>query len=188
MAGRLTTVAHAAIAEALEPGALAVDATAGNGHDTLFLANTVGPGGRVFAFDVQARAIEATRHRLNEAGVSDRVELVLAGHEAMATQLPEEAHGQIAAVMFNLGYLPGADHATTTSTETTTAALEAAVALLAPAAVMTVMAYRGHAAGLPESEAVARHCEALAMSAYAVRQESAAGNGPVLWVVRAPAT
>ncbi|MEO0347031.1 MAG: class I SAM-dependent methyltransferase [Pseudomonadota bacterium] len=187
MAGRLTAVAHAAIAESLEPGALAVDTTAGNGHDTLFLANIVGPNGKVFAFDVQARAIAATRQRLDDAGVSDRVALIHSGHELMAAQLPDAAHGHIAAVMFNLGYLPGADHAMTTSAETTTAALKTAVALLAPAAAMTVMAYRGHAAGKPESEAVAHYCETLAASGFTVRRESAAGNGPVLWIVRAPA-
>ena len=175
------------MAETLGRGAMAVDATAGNGRDTLFLADIVGPNGKVFAFDVQARAIAATRHRLDDAGVSDRVDLIHAGHESMAARLPGEARGHIAAVMFNLGYLPGADHATTTSAETTTAALKTAVTMLAPAAVMTVIAYRGHAAGIPESEAVARECEALSGSDFAVRRASAAGNGPVLWIVRAPA-
>lgn len=187
MAGRLTAAAHAAIADTLEPGGLAIDATAGNGHDTLFLARAVGPAGRVFAFDVQSRAIAATRNRLREARVADRVRLIEAGHETLAAQLPPEACGNIAAVMFNLGYLPGGDHAVTTASETTTAAIETAAAFLAPGAVMTLMAYRGHAGGLSESEAVARSCRALAASGCEVRCEAAAGDGPVLWVVRAPA-
>ena len=43
---RLTRLAHDAVRATLAPGAFAVDATAGNGHDTLFLAEAVGPGGR----------------------------------------------------------------------------------------------------------------------------------------------
>ncbi|MEL6199010.1 MAG: class I SAM-dependent methyltransferase [Pseudomonadota bacterium] len=188
MAGRLTAVAHAAIADTIESGSMAVDATAGNGHDTLFLAKAVGPDGIVFAFDVQARALAVTGHRLADAGVAERVRLIHAGHELMAEQLPDAACGHLAAVMFNLGYLPGADHAVTTAAETTTAAIATAAECLAPGAVMTVMAYRGHAPGVPESEAVAQQCEMLAASGFAVSRESAAGNGPVLWIVRAPVT
>jgi len=56
--------AHEAMAACLRPGDWAVDATAGNGHDALFLAQTVGPQGRVVAFDVQPAAATATRRRL----------------------------------------------------------------------------------------------------------------------------
>src|SRR3954454_12453143 len=55
---------HVILSERLRPGDLVVDATAGNGHDTLFLAERVLPGGRVFAFDVQTEAIDATRVRV----------------------------------------------------------------------------------------------------------------------------
>ncbi|PNH03525.1 putative rRNA methylase ytqB, partial [Tetrabaena socialis] len=52
---RLTTITQAVWSQVLRPGDTAVDATCGNGHDTLFLARAVGPGGHVFAFDIQAR-------------------------------------------------------------------------------------------------------------------------------------
>lgn len=39
------------------PGDTVVDATCGNGHDTLCLARAVGPSGTVFAFDVQVRGV-----------------------------------------------------------------------------------------------------------------------------------
>ena len=53
--------------QAVAPGDTAVDATMGNGHDTLFLCQLVGEGGRVYAFDVQAQAVESTKKRLTEA-------------------------------------------------------------------------------------------------------------------------
>ena len=68
----------------LLPGDTAVDATMGNGHDTLLLCQLVGESGHMFAFDVQPQAVENTRKRLEEAGLSDRAALFCVGHEHMA--------------------------------------------------------------------------------------------------------
>eukprot|EP01031_Cornospumella_fuschlensis_P016063 gene16063-19615_t len=68
----------------LRAGDIAVDATAGNGHDTLFLARLIGPGGHVYAVDVQEPAVLETRRRLLEAGVAeDQFTVVQAGHETL---------------------------------------------------------------------------------------------------------
>jgi len=138
-------------------GDIVVDATAGNGSDTLFLARAVGPKGRVFAFDVQAEALESTRRRLD--GDPDRdslapAELVLAGHETMGNVVPGDLRGRIAAVMFNLGYLPGDSSPLITLPETTLAALNEAVGLLRPGGVLTVVVYPGHEGGRDEADAV----------------------------------
>ena len=66
---RPTEVVHQWLAEALSPGDLVIDATAGNGHDALKLAGKVAPNGRVMAYDVQPAALEATRERLRAAGL-----------------------------------------------------------------------------------------------------------------------
>ena len=52
----------------MKPGETVVDATAGNGHDTIFLSRLVGPSGRVIAFDIdpQARIETEARHRAND--------------------------------------------------------------------------------------------------------------------------
>ena len=139
------------------PGDCVVDATAGNGSDTLFLARTVGPRGRVFAFDVQAEALESTRRRLAgdpDAGTLAPAELVLAGHETMEETLPAELHGRVAAVMFNLGYLPGASSPLITLPGTTLAALEAAIRLLRSGGALTAVVYPGHEGGRDEADAV----------------------------------
>ena len=146
---------------ALEAGALAVDATVGNGHDTLFLAERVGASGRVFGFDVQPEAVARTRRRLEAAGLAGRVTLFERGHEAMRAALPPEAIGRVRAVMFNLGYLPGGDKTRITRPGTTLPALTAALDLLAPGGVLTVVVYGAHPGGAEESDAVTAWAEAL---------------------------
>lgn len=143
-------LARLAVQAVVAAGEVVVDATAGNGHDTLFLAGCTGPGGLVYAFDIQAQALENTAARLEAAGIRDRVVLKQTGHEKMAGHV----RGPVAAVMFNLGYLPGGDHRVVTRPETTVAALEQAAGLLKPGGIITIVVYRDHAGGLEESRAV----------------------------------
>lgn len=98
--------AREVISKVVKKGDVAVDATAGNGLDTLFLAKLVGESGRVYAFDIQKEALENTRQRLQKEDLLSRVELIRAGHENMEEYVP----GHVSAVMFNLGYLPGGNH------------------------------------------------------------------------------
>lgn len=151
---------------ALDPGAIAVDATVGNGHDTLFLARAVGPSGRVYGFDVQEAAIDRTRQRLTTAGVASRVTLIRDGHETMDQHMPPEARGRVATVMFNLGYLPGGDKARITRPATTVAALDQACRYLQPGGVITVVQYVGHEGGAAEAQAVDEWAKALDQTAY----------------------
>jgi len=147
--------------QALDEGAVAIDATVGNGHDTLFLAQAVGPAGRVYGFDVQAPAIERTRQRLVEASVAARVTLIHDGHETMNQHVPAEVQGRVAAVMFNLGYLPGGDKTRITTPDTTIGALDRACQYLTSDGVITVVQYVGHEGGAAEARAVNDWAEAL---------------------------
>ena len=148
---RPTAKAHEIVRQVVGTGETVVDATAGNGHDSLFLAGLVGSGGRVLAFDIQAAAIESTRNRLRRFGMVDRVEL---RHESHAQISAHVADGSVAAVMYNLGYLPGADHAVITQCEETLRALAAVPQLLREGGVCTVVCYPGHAGGEREAAAV----------------------------------
>lgn len=147
-------------------GDTAVDATVGNGHDTLFLADLVGSNGRVYGFDVQAVALERAAQRLEEAGVQDRVHLIQQGHEHMAETVPVEARDSLRAVMFNLGYLPGSDRSRITEPSTTISALQAAADLVQPGGVITVVVYSGHEGGTEEAEAVEAWSNALDQRAF----------------------
>ena len=161
--------AHRVARRALAPGDWAVDATAGNGHDTCALADAVGAEGRVWAFDVQPQALRSTRRRLDERGLGERVTLLEQGHETMQSALPPEVEGRARAVTFNLGYLPGSsDKTRTTTPDTTLPALRAAAALLAEGGAMTVVCYRGHPGGTEETQAVRRWAEALPQARFRV--------------------
>ncbi len=147
--------ARALVRRAVKPGDTVVDATVGNGHDTLFLAHHVGPEGRVIGFDIQPRALDATRLRLHEAGLEARVRLVLRGHQELAAWFADSTDPlRPSAVMFNLGYLPKGDHSVITRADTTVAALGASLQLLAPGGVITIAVYPGHEGGSDEAEAV----------------------------------
>lgn len=138
------------IENAVFPGACVIDATMGNGHDTAWLCELVGESGKVYAFDVQQEAVDRTAERLEQAGFRQRAELFCLGHEHMA----EVIHQQADAIVFNLGWLPGAEHGVTTQTSTTLLAVEAALSLLKEEAIMTICIYPGHEEGTKELHAL----------------------------------
>lgn len=165
--GQLTNMtrwAHVMLEPVLAFGALAVDLTAGNGHDTLHLWRGVGLTGKVVAFDIQTKALDNTAYRLREAGA--QVYRHVAGQpvsqtapgvyliEGCHSQLPAVLDGEPVAVMANLGYLPGGDHALITRRDTTLQAIRCAAETLAPGGRLIVTAYPGHAGGDEESRAV----------------------------------
>jgi len=156
------------VRKALSEGGHAVDATVGNGNDTLFLAQLIGPQGRVFGFDIQETALAKTRDRLAEAGVLERVRLFLASHHQMATHLPPELKGKIHTVMFNLGYLPHGDKAIITRPETTVPALQTASEWLMSGGVITAVLYSGHPGGQEECEEVIRWASSLSPQTHQV--------------------
>ena len=148
----------------IREGDTVVDATMGNGKDTLFLAELVGESGRVHAFDVQPEAVERTRERVIEAGIDGRVSLHLAGHETMK----EHVAPGVQAIMFNLGWLPGAQHIVTTKTNTTLEAVKAAADLLLPGGIMTICIYPGHEEGTRELAALLDWASGLDVRTYNV--------------------
>ncbi|MDF2923264.1 MAG: hypothetical protein K0R57_2178 [Paenibacillaceae bacterium] len=147
----------------IRPGETCIDATAGNGVDTLFLAKATGNGGMVHAFDIQEDALARTGHRLRQElpEAWTGIRLHHASHDRMTELVPREQHGAVAAVMFNLGYLPGSDHTVITRPDTTLPALDAALALLRQGGVLTVAVYPGHEGGAMEAEAVDRWAAGL---------------------------
>jgi len=163
--------AQSILSTRLQAGDTVVDATAGNGHDTLFLAGKVLPGGHVYALDVQEQAITATRQRLVEAGIDEAAyTLVHAGHETLGSRLPEALKGQVRAFMFNLGYLPGGSKSLITVLDSTMAALAQAVDWLAQDGVLTVIAYPGHDGGREEGAAVEQWMASLSTNEYEVQK------------------
>ena len=165
---------------ALYPGARAIDATLGNGHDTLWLCGLVGETGRVYGFDIQPEAVARTRDRLAEAGMEHRAELFCEGHQHMA----ERVAPGVDAIVFNLGWLPGAAHGVTTRRETTLQAVDAALELLKPDGLLTVCVYPGHEEGERERGALLAWASALDERRYdaMLRQYLNQSNCPPLLI------
>ena len=149
---------------AILPGDRVVDATMGNGHDTAFLARLVGETGHVTAFDVQDGALASTRALLVQEGLLSRVTLIHDGHEHVDAHVQEP----IAAVMFNLGWLPGADKRVTTRVKTTLEAVSKCLALLKPGGVASVCVYPGHAEGDAERHALAQRLREVDVRRFCV--------------------
>jgi len=148
---KATEMAHQLVAARIKKRNSAIDATAGNGHDTMFLAEAVGSGGKVFAIDCQEVAIAATRERLGASVFAKPVEYICRDHADLLDIIPPGKHGKIKAIMFNLGYLPGGDKSSTTTWPTTLKAVRAGLKLLRGGGILTVVVYPGHAAGNQEA-------------------------------------
>ena len=138
------------IDELIQEGDTVVDATAGNGYDTLYLAQKVGEKGKVIAFDIQQAALDSTRQKLKENHCENRVELVLDSHANMAKYVDTPPK----AVLFNLGWFPTGDHNVTTMTDSTLQAVHAAMELVMPGGMVSVCMYPGHEEGTKEKNAL----------------------------------
>ena len=145
------------ICKHLKEGDVAVDFTMGNGYDTEFLSNTVGENGKVYAFDIQAAAVESTRARLDKVCKYKNYTLIHDSHHNVKNYVNEP----IKAGMFNLGYLPGGDKSITTMRETTMPAIAAAIDLLGPDGIINVAVYPGHAEGEAEGKMICEYLSTL---------------------------
>ncbi len=135
--------ARAFIEANVKDGAKVIDATMGNGYDTVWLAKLVGETGKVYAFDVQPEAVENTRKRLEDENLLSRAALYLKGHENLGLTV----RSMVDAVVFNLGWLPGFEKSVRTKSSTTLSAVNQALSMLKPGGVMTICVYPGHKEG-----------------------------------------
>ncbi len=157
-------ISHEIIKKIVKEGDIVVDATAGNGNDTLFLACLVGNAGVVYSFDIQEVAILNTKKRLEEAKVYDRVKLIHDGHE----NVDKYINKNVKAVMFNLGYLPKGDHGKATKGKTTIKSIEKCLELLQVDGVITIVIYYGGDSGFEEKDEIFSYIKNIDSKKYAV--------------------
>jgi hypothetical protein len=174
---RLTAAATSWIEVALFDGALAVDATVGNGYDTLFLAHRVGSKGTVLGFDVQKAALAGARELLKFVGSLDRVSFIHDSHSRLANYLP--AGAGIQGAMFNLGYLPRGNRQIITRPDTTIMALGGVLANLAARGRITILVYRGHEEGILEYVEVRKFLEQLSDDEWMVEEFASTSDSPI---------
>ena len=151
------------LASRLTAPELLVDATCGNGGDTAFLCRLAGEQGRVLGFDIQPEAIVSTRKHLEEQGLA--AELHCDSH---ANLLQYVRPGTADAVMFNFGWLPGADHAVFSTAQSSIPALQAAVEAVRPGGVVSAILYSGPVIGTDEKQTVLEYLRALPLKSFTV--------------------
>lgn len=159
---------HKLLKETVCKGDLVIDATVGNGNDTVLLATLVGPTGKVIGFDIQKEAIENTKQKLLLAGLTDRVTLLHQGHETLPDVLDDQT--EIGGAVFNLGYLPGTDKTVITQKDTTLAAVSALLPKLRIGSCVILVIYSGHPGGLEEKNALLEYVSGLNQALFKVLQ------------------
>lgn len=175
---QITNWCHEIIRSQIPTGGVYVDATMGNGHDTLFFREMAGEHGKVVAFDIQEAALDATRKRLESHGFTDHVSLItdgsacstnisliLDGHEHMDRYVDRESADVIC---FNFGYLPGGDHNICTKIGTDLPAIKTALSLLKKGGVLSLCIYSGGDTGFEEKEAILDFLKTLPSREYTV--------------------
>ncbi|MFV0339084.1 MAG: class I SAM-dependent methyltransferase [Parachlamydiaceae bacterium] len=155
---------HFILKEQISPNDLCIDATCGNGFDTLFLARLT-LSGKVYAFDVQETALSRTKEKLEKEGLLDRVQLIHASHKTFPEYIQE---GSIKAIVYNLGYLPGSDKKVVTTKESTLESVENALKLLRQDGLLCLMLYTGHREGADEAVSLKEWAKNLPSHRYHV--------------------
>ena len=131
----------------VKEGDLCIDATMGNGHDTLLLSTLCGDSGKVLAFDIQPEAFSHTKERLQNADAPNNYTLILDSHANMENYAAEET---VSCIVFNFGYLPGGDHQAATKSCTSLPAIQQALKLLKKGGLLSLCIYRGGDSGFEE--------------------------------------
>jgi methylase of polypeptide subunit release factors len=147
---KTTLVAQNYWKEILQKGEIAIDATLGNGHDTIFLAKVLEGSGAIFAYDVQANALRNAKMNF-EGALTDKerasITLIHGSHEHFLQPSAK-------LIVYNLGYLPGGDKKITTLKESTLKSLKHGATVVQPKGALSIMCYPGHPEGAEEERQI----------------------------------
>jgi ubiquinone/menaquinone biosynthesis C-methylase UbiE len=170
------------LADNFKEGGFAVDATCGNGHDTLFLSNIAGESGRVYSIDIQKEALERSRLLIKESGRYDNVTFFNISHD----KIDSIVDGNPDCIVFNLGFLPGGDKSITTVSEVTLSAVEKGLRILTKGGLLLIAVYHGHPNGMIEKEAVLEFTKSLNQKMYncsKIEFVNQINNPPILYII-----
>lgn len=174
---QITYWCHEIIRSQAQTGGLYIDATMGNGNDTLMLCELAEQAGEVYAFDIQEPAVEATRTLLERQEVTTKYHLILDGHENMDNYIQP---GSADVICFNFGYLPGGDHEIATKADTSIVAIQKGLELLKSGGMMSLCVYSGGDTGFEERDCILDYLKELPTKEYTVivNQYFNRGNNP----------
>lgn len=173
---KTTSLVMHIVRDYIEEGDFVVDCTMGNGYDTLALYHAVSPPGsdvrgKVLSLDIQSEALDSTRKLLMEHGIPDPemedIHLVQDSHENLKTYIQASEQAP-AAILFNLGFMPGHDKSVLTSVRTTLPAIRKAIDLVRINGVVSVTTYSGHPEGAEENMELHKFLRTLPSRKYHV--------------------
>lgn len=159
-----------------------IDATCGNGKDSLFLASLL-TSGRLFCYDIQNQAIENTKKLFLEKNLKiDSITMLEKSHENFSEIPPSFP---IKLITYNLGYLPGGDKSITTQASSTLKSLNQAINIVIPSGAISITCY-SHKEGEQEKEAIYSFISELDKKKFNVTVHSwLKKNAPSLvWIVK----
>ncbi len=165
--------------DVIKPGDIVIDATCGNGHDALELAQLTLTDnlGVLHCIDVQDTAIQATKSRLSQELSLGQFERVHFHHQSHESFPPSILPHSVSLVCYNLGYLPGIDRSQSSSIlitkkDSSLSSLQAASDLLKPGGLLSVTAYPGHEGGDEETAAIQAYFKNFESNAWRVYEYS----------------
>ena len=153
------------IEEQVKEGDICIDATMGNGNDTLLLSRLAGPDGQVLAFDIQEQALQAARQKLLRENAPANYTLFLESHTHMADHVKPDS---VSCIVFNFGYLPGGDHKLATTYQTSIEAIGKGLGILKHGGMMSLCIYSGGDTGFEEKEKILEYIKGLPGREYTV--------------------
>lgn len=165
---RHLNVAHNWLGQFIQPGMRLLDATCGNGHDSLFLAknlfSTQNLNSKLICIDIQEQAVNSTKEKLLSFTNLDKVQVLLHSH----SQLIDLNLQPLDCVIYNLGYLPGSDKQITTQVMSTLKSIQQSMDLLKNGGAISLMCYPGHEEGLREYRAICEFLQSFDSSKWGV--------------------
>ncbi len=181
-----TNITKALLEQKIKNGSVVVDATMGNGNDTLFLCQQVLPKGKVYAFDVQEVAVKNTLKLLKEhqfdSDLGSNIHCIKDSHE----NFDQYIFQPVDLFMYNLGYLPGSDQSIITSPESTIKSLEMALSLLKVGGMISIIIYYAHPGGNLEKQALEYFLEVLSKKRFKIFKGSMPYNDhcpPIIYMI-----
>lgn len=159
--------AHELLKESINEGDFLIDATCGNGNDTLFLAKLTGSKGLVHAYDIQEDAITRSKE-LTKA--YDNIHFILDSHAQITNHLIKNEINHVDGAIFNLGYLPKSDKSIITQAHSTIKAISSILNVLNKKKRVVIVIYHGHEGGKEEKSEVLNYVKTLDQKEFSVLQ------------------
>ncbi|MFV2058875.1 MAG: class I SAM-dependent methyltransferase [Thiohalomonadales bacterium] len=178
--------AHEFITKIVRPTDCVIDATIGNGYDTLFLAQLINNSGHVYGFDIQKVALVNTADLLQKHRLAHKVTLIQRGHQYMSDYFARHTVDEVSAIMFNLGYLPHGDKSIMTTSTSSVSAVTQSLLRVKNGGIVTIIAYPGHEGGRSETQTLQQLIRQLDRNKFqtqTITGDTSNNNSPLLFTI-----